>query len=89
MSGDGQPDFAVPADADPATCSYCGEPYRTETQLALHRGLAHAPDLTGAEREAFEAARAEEADELGKFRVKALGVLVLLYFGLLMTYAVV
>ena len=89
MTGADQPEFAVPPDATPATCAYCGDPFRTETQLALHRGLAHASALSAEEREAFEAARAAEADELGKFRVKALGVLVLLYFGLLMTYAVV
>jgi hypothetical protein len=87
---DADPDaFDVPPGADPVRCSHCGRPFTREAYLALHRGLAHDSALSPAEREAFEEARAAEAAALGKFRLQALGVLVLLYFGLVMTYAVV
>ena len=91
MTGDADAsaEFAVPPGAEPATCEHCGQPFAEESYLALHRGLAHEDALTPAEREAFEAARDTENDALGKFRLKALGLLVALYFGLLMTYAVV
>jgi hypothetical protein len=41
------------------------------------------------EKDAFLSARADEEDELRTLRLKALGALVLLYFGLLNIYAIV
>ena len=38
--------------------------------------------------EAFHEARSNETDELRTLRLKALGALVLLYFGLLFMYAI-
>lgn len=79
----------VPADASPAECPYCDRAFPEEEYLTLHVGLDHADECTTAEREAFEAAQEDERDALRRFQVQALGLLVLLYFGLLITYAVV
>jgi len=81
-------DADVPPDATPHVCERCGHPFTAESRLALHRGLAHT-ELTPEEREAFEAAREEEEADLRRFRLLALAALVALYFGFLMTYAVV
>lgn len=74
-------------DADVLTCTHCGLTFERERYLALHRGLRHADALDDAERAAFEEARERERQELRRFRLKALGALVVLYFGLLMAYA--
>lgn len=78
---------AVPPGETPETCDHCGRPFPDAESLTLHRGLAHYGSLTETEREAFrEAYRAEEPD-LRRFRIAALGLLVLIYFGFLMLYA--
>jgi len=82
-------DYDVPADATPADCEYCGRQFATESLLALHRGQAHGAELDADQREAYESAHEAEDDDLRRFRLKALAVLVLLYFGLLMIYALV
>ena len=81
--------YAVPEDAPAYECPYCGRPFARESWLALHRGLDHPGDLDDAEVEAFREAHADEEASLGTFRLKALGSLILLYFGLLMVYALV
>ncbi|MDT3436562.1 C2H2-type zinc finger protein [Haloarcula sp. 1CSR25-25] len=81
--------YDVPADATAYTCSYCGRPFAREPWLALHCGLAHPNELDDGEVEAFRAAHEEEAESLSTFRLQALGALVLIYFGLLMVYALV
>jgi hypothetical protein len=82
-------DTHVPPDATAHVCERCGRPFADEGYLALHRGLAHADDLSTAELEAFRDARDREEADLQRFRLIALGALVVLYFGFLMTYAVV
>lgn len=79
----------VPPDATPHVCEHCGQPFARERHLALHRGLEHAASLSEAERQAYESAHDEEVEELRRFRLLALAALVALYFGFLMTYAVV
>lgn len=80
----------IPRGASPAgRCDYCGHPFPTTDRLALHKGLEHPQELDTDERSAYLSARAEEKDELRTLRLKALGALVLLYFGLLFTYAIV
>lgn len=79
---------ATPPD-DAPRCSYCGAAFPTERLRALHRGLEHHDSLDDAEREAFEEAYLDESEDLRSFRLRALAVLVALYFGFLMTYAVV
>ena len=81
--------YDVPEGATVYECGYCGRPFARESWLALHRGLEHPGALTDAEVAAFRAAHADEEESLGTFRLKALGSLILLYFGLLMVYALV
>jgi hypothetical protein len=79
----------VPPDGPVHRCTYCDRPFAEESYLILHRGLAHADVLSQIEREAFADAYTEEEADLGRFRIVALGLLVLLYFGFLFTFAVV
>ena len=79
----------VPTDGVVHRCPYCDRPFAEESYLDLHRGLAHADRVSEAERDAFEAAYEEEQSDLGRFRLVALGLLVLLYFGFLFTFAAV
>jgi hypothetical protein len=81
---------AVPRRDSPAgTCEYCGHPFPTTDRLVLHKGLEHPQELDAGEEDAFLSARADEDDELRTLRLKALGALVLLYFGFVMLYAIV
>ncbi len=80
----------VPRRDSPAReCDYCGHPFPTTYRLVLHKGLEHPQQLDDDEEDAFLSARADEEDELRTLRLKALGALVLLYFGFLMLYAIV
>lgn len=84
-----QPDgYLVPDDADPERCPHCGAPFTEADLLALHLGIAHDGDLTDDERARFEDAHDTETEEIRLFRLKALGLLVLLYFGLLIAFSV-
>lgn len=80
---------AVPEGSPVYRCDYCGRPFATESYRTLHHGLAHEAVLTDEEREAFEAAYEDENASLRRFRIIALGLLVLLYFGFLFVFAVV
>ena len=81
------PETAVPPGEEPsATCPYCDRPFRTDRHRDLHLGDVHDGRLEAAEREAHEAAREAEAEELFGYHAKvvmALGgiysVLVILY----------
>lgn len=77
----------VPPEESPVECPYCERPLESEELLVLHEGLDHWEDLSDAEREAFQSAYAEETDDLRSFRLKVLGLLVLLYFGFLFVYS--
>ncbi|AUV83916.1 DNA-binding protein [Salinigranum rubrum] len=79
----------MPAEAPVYRCDYCGRPFATESYRTLHHGLAHEGVLTDEGREAFEAAYEDENASLRRFRIIALGLLVLLYFGFLFVFAVV
>jgi hypothetical protein len=79
----------VPPEETPAVCDRCGQPFTGETYLALHRGLEHGNALSESERAAYETALEEEVATLRRFRLLALAALVAIYFGFLMTYAVV
>lgn len=85
----GVPDGYVDPDGDDhVVCEYCGAPFADAEVLALHHGLDHENRLTAAERESFESAYDDESEDIRLFRLKALAVLVALYFFLLMTYSV-
>lgn len=81
------PETEVPPGETPEICDRCGRPLRTERLLALHLGLDHYADLEEPEREAFREAYREEEADIRRFRIVALGALVLLYFGFLIIYA--
>ena len=74
---------------EPAVCGHCGDRFAGDRLLALHRGRAHREALTDAEVEAYREARTEERDDVRLFRVKALGLLLLIYFGFIYVYAFV
>jgi len=82
-------DYDVPEDAAAYECRYCGRPFAREEWLALHRGLDHPAELDDEEVAAFQTAHEAEESALGNFRLRALGALVLIYFCLLMIYALV
>jgi hypothetical protein len=82
-------DFEVPPDASPVDCPHCGRPFVGDRQRDLHVGLQHGDAADESERTAFGDAIGTERDDLRLFRLKALAVLVVLYFGLLFTYSIV
>ena len=74
---------------EPTVCGHCGDRFADKHLLALHRGLAHEDHLTDDERAAYREARSEERDDLRLFRLKALGWLLVIYFGFIFVYAFV
>lgn len=82
-------DVELPPDERTHDCPYCGRPFAAEEYRTLHVGLDHHDECTEAEVEAFRAAYRGESEELRLFRLKAVGGLVLLYFGFLFTYSIV
>ena len=77
-----------PGEADaPFDCPYCGRQFAREEYRDLHLGQEHEGRLDAAERKAYEAAHDAEAEAIRLFRLKALAVLVLVYFGFLVVYA--
>ena len=77
----------VPSDESPVECPYCERPLESEKLLVLHEGLDHWERLTDEEREAFRKTYRDENDDLRTFRLKMLGLLVLLYFAFLFVYS--
>ncbi|QSW98281.1 DUF7410 domain-containing protein [Haloterrigena alkaliphila] len=86
---DERPAVAVGADEPAARCPYCGLPFHEERLETLHRGLEHPASLSDRERAAFERAYREEDADVRRFRLLALGAVVLCYFCLLFVYAVI
>lgn len=70
-----------------AACPYCGREFARRDYRDLHLGVDHEGELTDGERERYETALAEEERQLRLFRYKALGLLVLVYFGFVILYA--
>lgn len=80
---------SIPEDETPAgTCEHCGHPFPTTERLVLHKGVEHRRRLDGAEKERFKSAFLGEKDALRSLRLRALAILVVLYFGLLNLYAI-
>ncbi|SEO97842.1 hypothetical protein SAMN04487948_109118 [Halogranum amylolyticum] len=75
------------ADA-PYRCDICGGAYPTETLLIHHRGVRHPDELSETELDQYRDAYEEEESQLRRFRIVALGGIVLLYFGFLFMYAI-
>ncbi|WP_255682048.1 hypothetical protein [Natrinema sp. SYSU A 869] len=85
----GGPEINLRDDEPPVRCPYCDRPFQRAELESLHRGLEHPDRLSDRERAAVERAAREERVELRRFRIYALGVLVVLYFGLLIIAAFV
>ncbi|WP_244605220.1 DUF7410 domain-containing protein [Halorussus halobius] len=79
----------VPPGESPAACPYCGRPLESDRLLVLHEGLDHWERLDDDRREAFRETYAGETDDLRTFRLKMLGLLVVLYFAFLFVYSYV
>ncbi|WP_435195312.1 DUF7410 domain-containing protein [Natronomonas sp. EA1] len=79
---------ADPEDTDgPHDCPYCDRRFAERDWRDLHLGIDHEHRLTPGEADAYaDALEGEEAD-LRLFRYKAIGALVVLYFGFLLLYA--
>jgi hypothetical protein len=75
-------------DATVHECPYCSRPFATSARVDLHVGLEHYDVCSDPEVDAFETAYAAETEELRLYRLKAAAATVLLYFGMLMVYAV-
>jgi hypothetical protein len=76
-----------PAGWEHHECPYCGSVYTRPQYLQLHLGQAHTGALDSDERAAADAAAEAERAALRLFRLKALAVLVAVYFGFLLLYA--
>ncbi|AFO58878.1 MULTISPECIES: hypothetical protein [Natrinema] len=83
------PEVDVRDETPSVRCPYCKRPFRRPAFESLHRGLEHHERLSDRERAAAERAARDERAALRHFRLYALGVLVVLYFGLLIVAAVV
>ena len=80
----------IPGGETPAgACEYCGQPFPTSERLVLHKGLEHHQQLDDSEQEAFVSEFTDEEDDLRALRLRALAVLVLVYFGFLFIYAII
>ena len=88
-AADAASDAEIRPDLPVYECEHCGRPFARRAWLALHRGQAHPGDLDDEAVEAVREAHADEEADLRRFRLKALGTLVVLYFGLLLVYAMV
>jgi len=69
-------------------CEDCGRSFYTEDLLVLHRGVRHPDALDASGREAYREVYAAEEREIRSFRLRALAVLVVLYFGFLFLYVI-
>jgi hypothetical protein len=84
---DGATDSTADAAAGSVGCDVCGREFPTDRLLVLHRGVRHPSALSAAERESYREVYLDEEDRIRSFRLRALAVLVVLYFGFLFLYA--
>ena len=74
------------ADTPEYVCEDCSRRFYAADLLVLHRGVTHPAALDDAERDAYREAYAAEERAIRSFRIRALGILVALYFGFLFLY---
>ncbi|ERG95067.1 hypothetical protein [Haloquadratum walsbyi] len=67
-------------------CDVCGRHFYTADNHILHRGIRHPAVMTKDEQNAYREAYSTEEAAIRSFRIRALGVLVVLYFGFLFLY---
>ena len=85
---DADVDWEVPPGEDPVRCPRCDRPFRREQYRDLHLADHGLESLTALEREAYEAARDAEDDDLFVFHLKIVGALSILYAVLVLAYMV-
>lgn len=88
MSDAVTPPTEVPDDAETVACPYCGRPFGSEAKRDLHVGEIHASEMSEAEREAYEAAVEDEADEMWLYHFKVVVILLVLYMATGLFYLV-
>lgn len=71
------------------TCPYCDREFPNQDILTHHKGHTHADDLSERERDSVRDALNRETTQLRTYQLQALILLILLYFGFLLVYAVV
>lgn len=76
-------------DATVHDCPYCRRPEPTGQLLVLHVGEEHWEQATERERDRYRTAYEAESEALWRFRLIAVGALVVIYFGFLFTYSIV
>ncbi|UPV73518.1 C2H2-type zinc finger protein [Halorussus limi] len=77
----------VPPGESPVECPHCGRPLESEQLLVLHEGIDHWERLGDDRREEFRETYRRENDDLRTFRLKLLGLLVVVYFAFLFVYS--
>ncbi|MFC7080768.1 DUF7410 domain-containing protein [Halorussus caseinilyticus] len=87
MTGEPTYDTDVPPGESSADCPYCDRPLESEELLVLHEGLDHWERLDEDRREQFRETYQRESDDLRGFRLKMLGLLVVVYFVFLFVYS--
>jgi hypothetical protein len=80
-------DTEVPPGESPVECPHCGRPLESERLLVLHEGIDHWQRLDDDRREEFRDTYRHENDDLRTFRLKILGLLVVVYFAFLFVYS--
>ena len=78
-----------PGEAVVAGCPYCAQPFSEKRARDLHVGEVHETDCTDEEREAYEAAREAERDDLFYFHLKVVAALGVLYGVVVLVYMAV
>lgn len=73
----------------PPSCPHCGRSFTTARLRTLHLGETHPERLDDSQWDAVADARAAEAADLRRLRLKMAMLLVGLYFGFVVLYALV
>lgn len=81
--------YSIPEGSAAYECQYCDVVAPNKQIRSLHYGLSHRGDLSDRERARFERSYRNEQQAIRRFRLGALGAIIILYFGLLMVYALV
>lgn len=71
------------------TCPYCDRKFPNQEILVHHKGRTHADDISEREQDSVRDALEQETTQLRMYQLQALILLILLYFGFLLVYAVV
>lgn len=87
ISSDSADDGDDPHSTTALRCPYCERTFVRGEYRDLHLGIEHATKLTDDQQSAYESALEDEEEALRLFRYKAIGLLVLVYFGFLILYA--